>query len=239
MIKSKRTRTCVHKTVSKMPEISVVVPAYNEEKYIRDTLESIVNQLYRDFELIVVDNNSTDSTPDIAGEYTDKVVHCRVKGNNFARNAGAEKASGNILVFCDADTVISGNLMEEVYRSINSGYVGGACRITPDKKTLKHQLIWLLNHQVERVIGPRNFYGLLIYCTREAFNRVGGFDNRLAIRADHMIKERLLQHGRLEYLSNAYVTTSMRRIDKEGYLRQWTLTYLNKIKPVREYADIR
>ena len=87
--------------------ISVIVPAYDEEAYLGRCLESLKNQTVTDFELIVVDNNSTDGTTRIAREYADTVLFCRRQGISSARNFGAAHASGEILCFIDADGVVS------------------------------------------------------------------------------------------------------------------------------------
>jgi glycosyltransferase involved in cell wall biosynthesis len=86
--------------------ISVVVPAYNESELIQTTLESLFKQDYKgDFEVVVVDNNSTDNTAEIARRLGVRVVFCSQKGVAHARQAGAEAAQGSIIVQADADTM--------------------------------------------------------------------------------------------------------------------------------------
>ncbi|MFH0875476.1 MAG: glycosyltransferase family 2 protein, partial [archaeon] len=90
-----------------IPLISVIIPAYNEEKCITECLNSLKNQQFKDFELIVIDNNSKDSTSKIAKQYTKKVFLCKEQGISSARNFGAKKAKGKILCFIDADGIVS------------------------------------------------------------------------------------------------------------------------------------
>jgi glycosyltransferase involved in cell wall biosynthesis len=86
--------------------ISIVIPALNEEKFIGRCLESLKNQDFKDtYEIIVVDNGSTDSTAKIAGEMGARVVICPQKGVSYARQAGAQAALGEIIVQTDADTI--------------------------------------------------------------------------------------------------------------------------------------
>ena len=78
-------------------KVSIIVPAYNEEKNIAKTLEGLKNQDYSDFELIVVDNNSKDRTQEIAKEYTNKVFFEPKKGYMNAVTKGVEESTGDLL----------------------------------------------------------------------------------------------------------------------------------------------
>ena len=81
--------------MNKEPLINIIVPVYNTEKYIRKCLDSIVNQTYRNLEIILVDDGSTDSSGDICDEYAQidariKVIHKENGGVSSARNAGLD-----------------------------------------------------------------------------------------------------------------------------------------------------
>jgi glycosyltransferase involved in cell wall biosynthesis len=87
-----------------MPNISVVIPLYNAEKYIGDTLESVLAQTYSTFEIIVVNNSSTDSSLDIVKKYSDvKVISQENQGPSVARNKGVALSKGDFIAFLDAD----------------------------------------------------------------------------------------------------------------------------------------
>lgn len=97
--------------------ISIIVPVYNTEKYLRECIESILNQTYKHFELILVDDGSTDSSWKICLEYqqTDKRVrafHKENTGVSATRNWGLSKANGEYISFCDSDDIIKANLYE-------------------------------------------------------------------------------------------------------------------------------
>lgn len=99
--------------------LSVIVPVYNAESTIRDCLESILNQTYHNFELILVDDGSTDKSSSICDEYARKndrvsVIHIDNSGPFQARKLGAEKAKGEILTFSDADDWLEINTFETV-----------------------------------------------------------------------------------------------------------------------------
>jgi len=85
------------------PRLSVVIPAYNEEKGLAACLAALQRQTCADFETIVVDNNSTDGTAALAERLGARVVPCAVQGIGSARNEGARQANGALVAFIDAD----------------------------------------------------------------------------------------------------------------------------------------
>lgn len=97
--------------------ISIIVPVYKVEKYIRKCIESILNQTYKHFELILVDDGSPDNSGAICDEYAEmdsrvKVLHQENAGQASARNAGLEIAKGDYISFVDSDDTIETNMLE-------------------------------------------------------------------------------------------------------------------------------
>lgn len=91
-----------------MLKISIIIPVYKVEQYLRKCIDSVLCQSYRDYEIILVDDGSPDSSPQICDEYTEKdkrvkVIHKKNGGLSDARNAGIEIATGDYLVFLDSD----------------------------------------------------------------------------------------------------------------------------------------
>lgn len=106
----------VYRKANKMdkPLVSLIVTVFNTERYIRECLESICNQTYRELEVIVVDDGSTDNSPSICDEYREKnnfftVVHKINEGVSVARNVGIDNAHGKYITFIDGDDVIEAN----------------------------------------------------------------------------------------------------------------------------------
>lgn len=97
----------------KKPLISIIIPAYNEEKVIARLLESILNQNYKDIEIIVVDDSSTDNTVTISKKFTSNVYTRKHQERSVQRNFGAKKAKGKYLLFLDADMELSKNVLNE------------------------------------------------------------------------------------------------------------------------------
>ena len=102
------------------PEITVIVPAYNAEKYLRTCLESVIGQTFTSWELIIADDGSTDSTGAIADEYAAKdgrikVLHLTRHGVSVARNACIDAANGKYLAFVDADDLLEPDYLKALY----------------------------------------------------------------------------------------------------------------------------
>ena len=103
-----------------MPEISVIMPVYNSENYLKESIESILKQSFSDFELILVDDGSTDSSGEICDYYDQrdrriKVIHQKNGGISNARNTGIIQATGKYIIFADNDDEFNNNLLEDNY----------------------------------------------------------------------------------------------------------------------------
>ena len=97
-----------------MPKFSIIIPVYNVEKYIKRCLDSVFNQTFNDFEVIVVDDGSTDKTNTICNDYCKnnenmKVIHTEHVGVSASRNIGINNASGEYILFLDSDDYIDKN----------------------------------------------------------------------------------------------------------------------------------
>ena len=107
-------------------KISIIIPVYNVEKYLRECLDSILAQSYKDFEIILVDDGSTDSSGNICDEYSMKyenikVLHKNNNGLSSARNAGLDIAQGEYILFIDSDDVVSPVMLETLMAHV-AGY---------------------------------------------------------------------------------------------------------------------
>ncbi|SHJ49631.1 glycosyltransferase family 2 protein [Flavobacterium haoranii] len=105
-----------------MPKISIVIPLYNKGSIVRKTLESVINQTFSDFEIIIANDGSTDDSVAIVESFKDKRIllfHQENKGAAAARNFGIEKASGELIAFLDADDIWKNNHLEEIFQLYN------------------------------------------------------------------------------------------------------------------------
>ena len=103
--------------------VSVIIPVYNVEKYIEESVDSVLRQTYKNIEIILVDDGSKDTSGEICDQYIDKdvrikVVHKENGGLSSARNAGMEVATGELYYFLDSDDYIEDTLIEKCVESI-------------------------------------------------------------------------------------------------------------------------
>lgn len=103
-----------------MAKVSIIVPIYNVEKYLHRCVDSIINQSYKDLEIILVDDESPDKCPEMCDEYAKqdsrvKVIHKKNGGLGYARNSGLEIATGEYVAFIDSDDYVEPDMVEKLY----------------------------------------------------------------------------------------------------------------------------
>ncbi len=169
--------------------ISVIVPVYNVEKYIRNCLDSIVNQTYKDLEIILVDDGSTDRSGTICDEYAEKdarikVIHKGNEGQSIARNIGLENATGEFIGFVDSDDTIELEMFKNLHSAIQDVDIA-ICghnivwnqnietTSTGDEKILPQELLWQeilgsLNNAVWNKLFRRDLIGGIYFDSRFA-----------------------------------------------------------------------
>ena len=108
-----------------MAEVSIIVPVYQVEKYLRQCIDSILAQTFTNFELILVDDGSKDGSGKICDEYAEKderinVIHQKNSGAAAARNNGMNKMTGKYFTFIDGDDYIAPNMVECLYKNIQN-----------------------------------------------------------------------------------------------------------------------
>ena len=163
-------------------DCSFVIPAYNEEFFIPKTLNSLKSAIaesksFNKWEIIVVDNCSDDRTAEIAAELNAIVVHEPVRQIARARNSGAAKALGEILIFLDADTPVGPDTLIDVRNALSSGRVfGGGSVIQFDDHQNKYFLGSFIPFLWNLFSKAFNFgAGSFIFCTKKDFILSGGF----------------------------------------------------------------
>src|SRR6185503_3925511 len=124
--------------------VSIIIPAYNAGSYIEETLQSIFNQTYQSWEIIIINDGSTDNTLDVVKTFTDKRVDCITQKNGgvaSARNKGLYFAKGEYVVFFDADDLMTPAFLSERVNTLKKepsiGYVGGLVQTFPIKASVK------------------------------------------------------------------------------------------------------
>lgn len=111
-------------------KISVVIPVFNEEKYLASCLESLKNQKVKADEIIIVDNNCTDKTIQIAKKHKATIIKEKKQGMIYARNAGFNYAHGDILARCDADTILPKDWIKRIKENFKNNKIDAlACMV--------------------------------------------------------------------------------------------------------------
>ncbi len=199
--------------------ISFIVPAHNEAQLLGATLDALhvaARELALPYEAIVVDDASTDTTAATARGHGAQVVCVQHRHIAAARNAGARNASGELLIFVDADTLVDAAVVRAAVAAVRTGAVGGGAGVrfqgslAPYQKAAESFFVWLFR---SIRIAP----GCFVFCTRTAFEAVGGFDERYYAGEDVAISRALARHGRFVILAPAVLTSARK-------LRTFTLT---------------
>ncbi len=236
-----------------MPKISIIIPTYNEEKYIRATLESIRKQPYQDIEVIVADSNSPDGTREVARRAYPKVriVNRKERGVGIACNAAARIAKGKLLMFIDADTSITRNLLGAYEKAFADREVVAATGpIIPLEKTTKaiafgYRMVSVHIVKFFMGIGKPSTISSNLMVRRSSYLKLGGFSTTMNTYYDWDLSNRLSKVGRIVFVEGAVARTSVRRVERWGMLKYFAFHTGNVIKynlfhePEQEYEPIR
>jgi glycosyltransferase involved in cell wall biosynthesis len=239
------------------PELSVIVPVLDEEKFLEATLASIKDQnTNKEFELVVSDNGSTDGSLEIAKKYADRVVQCEERGIGPARNFGALNASqsSKFFVFIDADTHIPGYYLSFIYEMFraNPDIVAFSTGFEFSERSDQIRLAegvannyFLMRDRIRSATLP----GFNTAVRRDAYFKCGGYTNVLLEDVD--FSRRITKLGTVKFFRHIKVMNSSRRLEVMGLLGTlyyyaqldlgWELnsTFIDKITKRLGIADLR
>lgn len=202
-----------------MPKVSIIIPALNEENSLPFILDSIKEQDFKDWEIIVADAGSTDKTREIAQERGVRVV----KGGMPAvgRNAGAKVATGEWLLFLDADVYLSEKFLTFLIEEAEETNADiASCAIVP----LSDKVIDQIMHGVANayINLTQYFYphapGFCILVKKSLHEKIGGFDETLKLAEDHEYVKRAKKFGHYQILKKPKIYVSVRRLEEDGRL---------------------
>jgi glycosyltransferase involved in cell wall biosynthesis len=222
------------------PIISILIPAYNEERLIGRTLDSVHGSFEaiscKSYEVIVCDNNSTDRTGELAAAKGAKVV---IEPHNQiarARNTAAKSAWGKWLIFLDGDTLLTPEVLEMTIRTLEEGKIcAGGCQLRFDRQDIGLFPAFMTGLW-NRVSGFVNLAaGSYLFCWREAWEELGGFDEEVyageEIFFSQSLKKWAKERGmKFRVLPGATVVTSARKMDWYGQ-RQLLWHVLMMLRP--------
>jgi|SRR3989344_2963266 len=226
--------------------ISVIIPAYNEEKYLEDCLRAFEKQTFAksNFEVIVVDNCSTDKTAIVAWSLGAKVVKCATLGVSHARQIGFMAAKGEIIASTDADTQVAQNWLEVIDKNFSSnpnlvGMTGAVEFLSKDPlNRFLAKNTYPLFLKALYFFGKTVINGFNFAVKKSAFLKIGGFNTNLSSSEDVDLGLRLGKVGEVKYIEDLLVYTSGRRIDADRFRFFWlngqnffrALLHLNPVK---------
>ncbi len=204
-------------------KISIIIPLYNEEKLIAETLQSIMkarNYFEKDpnnfLEVIIVNNNSTDRSVEICKKFNVTIVNEEIHNIAKVRNTGAKHATGDVLCFLDADSKVSFNIFSLIEERMSSEeYIGGGTKFKLDKNSLFFKLIYVGSNVFTRIFG---LSGVLIYINKSDFDKLGGFNENYyaAEDIDFVLKMKNLgkvYDKKFSNINQGYVVTSSRKFE--------------------------
>jgi glycosyltransferase involved in cell wall biosynthesis len=200
--------------------ISFVIPAHNEEELLGRTLRAVhdsARPLGEEYEVVVANDSSTDRTGEIALAHGARVVGVEHRQIAATRNAGAGAAHGDVLIFVDADTMVTPEAVRAALRALRRGAVGGGCCVRLEGR------LPLYAQVLDRVLPTLlHAFGLaagcFLFCTRRAYFAAGGFDEALYVTEEVAFGRRLKSLGRFVILRE-YVVTSGRKLRAHSALQ--------------------
>ena len=210
------------------PVVSVIIPSYNEAEYLPKLLERLNLQTFRELEVIVADNNSSDGTADIARSMGARVVEGGMPAEG--RNSGARAAEGEYLFFFDADVKVARSFIKKAIKEMRSrGAELATCETVPLSNVALDRFMHKAANFFVKINLERDPHapGFCILVSRRVFEATGGFDESLELAEDHDFVKRAAQHAPLVFLEKVRLMVSVRRYRKEG-----RLDYMRKVLQV-------
>lgn len=189
--------------------VSIVLPVYNGEKYLRESIDSVLNQTYNNWELIIIDDCSSDTSPDIAKSYAarDKRIHYYRNEQNLklpkSLNRGFSLTKGNYLTWTSDDNRY---LPDAIYTMVNTlkendaCFVFAACNVIDESGKIT-DTYGVDKHSIKRIIG-QNPVGACFMYTRDAYLKTGEYDPELFLVEDFDYWQRLCSQFKTVAIEN-------------------------------------
>ena len=195
--------------------MSVIITTKNEEKNIENCLKSIRNQTYKNIEVIVVDNNSTDKTKEIAKKYTDKVFNHGPE-RSAQRNFGAKMARGSYILYLDADMMLSSEVVESCVEMMEQceNLVG---LYIPER--IIGSGFWIKVRDFERSFYTATPIDAVRFIRRDVFWNIGGFDEDMTGPEDWDLDKKVRSAGKVDVV-DSYLYHNEGKFSFVDYIRK-------------------
>jgi len=220
-----------------MVKFSIVIPTFNEAKYIGATLQAIRKQTFRDYEVIVKDGKSADGTLKRVRKHADKVISATDSSAGDARNQGASSAEGEVLVFVDADTTLPLDTLQKFDSILKDEFVVGvSCRKVCQSQSLLDRLLYEfvnISIYVSSCLGVAGAHGNCMAVRKSVFESVGGFNPNIVVGEEQDLVRRARRFGGYPFLLDHCVWEHPRRVREWGRLRlywSWFIGMFNSLR---------
>lgn len=232
-----------------MPKISVIVPVYNVEKYLNRCVDSILNQTFEDFELILVNDGSPDNCGNICDEYAQKdnrvkVIHKKNGGVSSARNVGIDIAQGEYIMFVDSDDWINENMLNDMYNMPDSDMKVSSIRMIGKDNSTEYIIDTKMYTQEDLLIGFfSEAFPIICFCgpccklykKDIIFNNAVRFNEDMSLGEDTYFNLNYIKHCKSIYTSEQIYYYYMR----ENSESLFTKFRLNMYYDVRKDFDLK
>ena len=196
------------------PKVSIIIPTYNQSQYLEEAIESALNQTYKNIEIIIVDDGSTDNTPEVIKSFDNKIIYIQQKnkGASSARNTGIKKANGEYIAFLDADDMWLKNKLENQIKFIQNnpeiGLLGTGCYQMIDMSKMIHKKIFPAKNEIlqKDLIKYNPFIQSSVMIKKDVFNSIGLYDEKFKESEDYDLWLRIAQKYKVANLEQALVT---------------------------------
>lgn len=233
---------------------SIIIPTLNEEKYLPILLEDLANQTYKNFEIIIVDAQSTDKTVRVAESFEKKlplnILISKVKNPGLQRNLGAKMSKNEWLLFVDADNQLDADILSKISKKLTKNdldFFSAHTKPFPGKLVYKAVLFigsWYISlmQKTSKPFVNEGFFG----CKRKSFLAIGGFPPQIKVNEGSLLLEVAYKKGfHYKVFSDVYFTQHMRRVEKNGtwttamrFMQVLTHHVLNKPLPETKLTEI-
>jgi len=196
------------------PKISVIIPTYNQSECLKEAIESVLNQTYKNIEIIVIDDGSTDNTLGVVGSFDNKIVciQQKNKGASSARNIGIKKANGEYLAFLDSDDMWIKNKLEKqidfIKKNPEIGLLGTGCYQMINIGKVIHKKIFPNKNEIlqKDLIKYNPFIQSSVMVKKDVFNDIDLYDEKFKESEDYDLWLRIAQKYKVANLEQALVT---------------------------------
>ncbi len=196
-----------------MPRVSIIIPTYNRHKFLQEAIDSVLAQSYRDYELIVVDDGSTDETAEVAHKYNGKLsyIYQQNRGVSAARNKGIAASTGDYICFLDSDDLWQPDKLKVQLEFMDKRPKYPVCytdeiwirygvRVNQRKKHAKYGG-WILPHCLPLcIISPSS-----VMISRGVFDKLGVFDESLPAAEDYDLWLRIAKAYPVYFIPDALI----------------------------------